>query len=128
MIKESPFEFIENSNVGIHAVSPEGIITYANQCELDTLGYSKNEYVGHHVSEFQMDKLCLDDMMTRLGSFETFTNYPAKVRGKEGIHYILYNSTVYQVEQEFIHTRCFGNEISSEIYAVFYQELFSSAP
>jgi PAS domain S-box-containing protein len=116
---ENPLDFIKNANVGIHAVSPEGIITYANQHELDVLGYTEEEYVGHHVSEFQFDKSCLDHMMSKLSKFESFTNFPAMVYGKHKMKYILYNSSVYESEGEFIHTRCFGNEISEYVYHAF---------
>jgi len=116
VITENPLDFIKNSNIGIHAVSPEGIIKYANQYELDILGYTEEEYVGHHVSEFQFDKSCLDLMMKKLTNFEAFANFPAMVYGKQKIKYILYNSSVYEADGEFIHTRCFGNEISKSVY------------
>ncbi|PKG81505.1 diguanylate cyclase [Colwellia sp. 75C3] len=122
MFTENPVDFIEKSSIGIHAVSPDGVIKYANQFELDILGYSKGEYIGHHVSEFQIDKDCLNAMMTRLKRFEKLLNYPAKVNGKNQIKYIIYNSSVYESEGVFIHTRCFGNEVSKEIYDVFYDE------
>jgi len=113
---EDALDFIENSNIGIHAVSPEGIIKYANEHELNVLGYTEEEYVGHHVSEFQFDKSCLEQMMTKLAKFESFSNFPAMVNGKHKIKYILYSSSVYEYQGEFIHTRCFGNEISEDVY------------
>ncbi len=116
VITENPIDFIKNSNIGIHTVSPEGIINYANQHELNILGYTEEEYVGHHVSEFQFDKSCLDLMMNKLAKLEAFTNFPAMVYGKKKIKYILYNSSVYEADGEFIHTRCFGNEISENVY------------
>jgi len=116
MFAENPEEFINNSSIGIHAVSPEGIVVYANQCELEVLGYVKEEYIGHHVSEFQMDMNCLADMMDRLGRFEKLKNFPAKVKGKTGVKYIIYNSSVYQKDGEFVHTRCYGTEVEEIIY------------
>jgi len=118
---ENPEHFLNNSSIGIHMVSKEGIIEYANQFELDTLGYSKEEYIGHHVSEFQIDKPCLDDMLERLGNFETLQNYPARVKAKHGIIYMLYNSSVYSIGDELVHTRCFGSEIEEHVYQAFKQ-------
>jgi len=43
-----------------HAVLAEGIVVYASPCELEMLEYDKEEYICHHVSEFQLDKDCLD--------------------------------------------------------------------
>lgn len=119
MFTENPEEFLHNSSIGIHAVSPEGIIIYANLYELESLGYKQSQYVGHHVSEFQMDKNCLSDMMKRLGNFEKLKNYPAKVQGKDGIKYIIYNSSVYEENGEFLHTRCYGLEVDEIIFDVF---------
>lgn len=119
MFEESPQDFINNSSIGIHAVSPEGIVVYANPFELEVLGYNKDEYIGHHVSEFQIDKDCLSDMMERLGRYELLKNYPAKVQGKNGIKYIIYNSSVYEKDGEFIHTRCYGTEVEEIIYDVY---------
>jgi len=119
MFTERPEEFINNSSIGIHAVSPDGIIIYANVCELESLGYTNSEYVGHHVSEFQLDEICLSDMMKRLGDLEILKNYPARVQGKNGIKYIIYNSSVYEENGDFLHTRCYGTEVNEMIYDVF---------
>ncbi len=120
MFLEKPEEFINNSTVGIHAVSADGIIIYANECELEVLGYSKEEYIGHHVAEFQMDKIFLADMMARLGKLEQLKNYPAVVKGKEELKYLIYNSSVYEEEGVFKHTRCYATEVPKSIYDVFY--------
>lgn len=116
MLVENASEFINNSNIGIHTVSPNGIIQYANEHELNLLGYTEDEYVGHHVSEFQFDRSCLDQMMNKLAKFESFSNFPAMVYGKHKILFILYNSSVYEVGGTFVHTRCYGNEISESVY------------
>jgi PAS domain S-box-containing protein len=121
MFTENPEDFIYNSSIGIHAVSPEGIIVYANECELEVLGYTKNEYIGHHISEFQIDESCLADMMTRLSHFDILKNYPARVQGKDKIKYIIYNSSVYEEDGEFKHTRCYGTEVEKVIYDVFFK-------
>ena len=121
MLTENPEDFINNSSIGIHAVSQEGIIVYANQCELEVLGYTEDEYCGHHVSEFQIDKSCLSDMMERLSRFEKLKNYPARVQGKTGLKYIIYNSSVYEEDGVFKHTRCYGTEVEEFIYDVFFK-------
>jgi len=126
MFIEKPEDFIDKSSIGIHAVSAEGIIVYANECELEVLGYTKDEYVGHHVSEFQADDDCLADMMARLGRFEKLQNYPAKVQGKNELKYIIYNSSVYEEEGKFTHTRCYATEVIEEIYDVFNKHLAQS--
>lgn len=100
-------------------MSADGVILYANSYELEMLGYEKNEYVGHHVSEFQVDSNCLDDMLTRLNNLDVLKNYPAKVKAKNEIKYVLYNSNVFHDNSQFIHTRCYANEIEKIIYDIF---------
>jgi len=128
MFTEKPEDFINNSSIGIHAVSPDGVIVYANQCELEVLGYDEGEYVGHHVSEFQIDKPCLDDMLNRLGRFECLKNYPAQVQARSGIKYIIYNSSVYENDGKFVHTRCYGSEVEEIIYRVYVDQHVLSLP
>ena len=119
MFTENPDKFIHNSTVGIHAVSPDGYIVYANQWELDMLGYVKDEYIGHHEDEFQIDLDALAEFFQRLTVKGVVKNCPARVQGKFGIKYILYNSSVYEEEGEFIHTRCFATEIDEDMYLAF---------
>lgn len=121
MFEECPKAFIDNSSIGIHAVSADGFVVYANNYELETLGYQEHEYVGHHVSEFQLDKECLVEMMEKLGRFECLKNYPAQVKAKSGIKYIIYNSSVYERNGEFVHTRCYGAEVERPVYEAYYE-------
>ena len=121
MFSENLDDFLMNSSMGIHSVSPDGFILYANLCELETLGYTEEEYVGHHVSEFQVDKDALDDMMARLDKFESLKNYPARVQGKNSTKYFLYNSNVYHDGDKFIHTRCFAIDVDKGTYETFKQ-------
>ena len=115
-LKKMPSSLFRTLLIGIHAVSPEGFIKYANQNELDTLGYEEEEYVGHHISEFHLDAPRLADIMARLGRMEELHAFPEAVKGKHGMKYILYNSNVYQKNGEFIHTRCYGTEITKEVF------------
>ena len=121
MFKENPQNFINNSSIGIHAVSPDGIIEYANKYELDMLGYAWAEYVGHAISEFQIDTDILHNMVSRLNKFEILKNYPSKVKTKDGITYVLYNSSVYSEDGRFVHTRCYGTEIDEMAFNLFHQ-------
>lgn len=119
---ESSDNLIHNASMGIHFVDADGNIIYANQSELEILGYHRDEYVGHHSSEFQMDKNVFEDMMERLSRREILKNYPARVQGKNGVKYILYNSSVYEENGKFIHTRCFATDIDEIIYRAFVAE------
>ena len=119
MFTETPEEFLMNGSVAIHSISADGTIVYANQYELELLGYTHEEYVGHNTSEFQIDKDSLDDMLTKLSNFENLKNYPARIQGKHSIKYLLYNSSIFQKNGEYIHSRCYAIDVDKFIYDEF---------
>ncbi|MFH1552559.1 MAG: ATP-binding protein [Candidatus Omnitrophota bacterium] len=44
--------FADNMPVGIHKITPDGIITHVNQYELKLLGYSQEEMIGKSIFDF----------------------------------------------------------------------------
>lgn len=108
-------DFFENANVAIHWVDADGIIKRANQAELDMLGYSRAEYVGSPIADFHADEDILEDMLTRLSNREELYDYEALLQGKDGtIKHVLINSSVYEKDGEFIHTRCITRDITKQ--------------
>ncbi|MDZ8053438.1 MAG: PAS domain S-box protein [Aulosira sp. ZfuCHP01] len=106
-------DFVENATVGMHWVQADGTIAWANQAELDLLGYTRSEYIGHSITEFHVDQDVIEDILQRLTSNETLHNYEAKLRCKDGsIRHVLINSNVFWEEGNFIHTRCFTRDIT----------------
>ena len=59
-------DLFENGALGLHFVGPDGIILNDNQAELDFLGYSRDEYIGHHIAEFHTDAAVIQDILARL--------------------------------------------------------------
>ena len=110
--------FCNKCSVGIHTVNRDGIILWANRTELALLGYQTEEYIGHFIGDFHMDKDVVNDMLGKLTRFETVSNYPARMRAKDGsIKFVLVNSNVYrQMGGEFGHSRCFTTEINEAIW------------
>jgi PAS domain S-box-containing protein len=106
-------DFIENASLPLHWVNGSGIIIWVNQVELDLLGYSKEEYVGKHVSNFHANKKVCEDILTRLIHKETLHNYPAQLIAKNGtVIPVMINSNVRWQGDKFVHTRCFTRDIS----------------
>jgi PAS domain S-box-containing protein len=98
---------------GLHWVGPDGTILWANQTELDLLGYTPDEYIGHNIAEFHVDASVIEDMLTRLRRGETLVEYEARLRRKDGsIRYVLVNSNVLWRGDEFLHTRCFTRDVT----------------
>jgi PAS domain S-box-containing protein len=106
-------DFFENSVVGLHWVGPDGSILWANKAEMELLGYSADEYVGHHIAEFHADREIIDDILLRLGRKEKLHGYEARLKCKDGsLRHVLISSSVLWENNEFIHTRCFTLDVT----------------
>jgi PAS domain S-box-containing protein len=106
-------DFFEHAVIGLHWVGPDGVILRANQAELELLGYSREEYIGHNISEFHVEQAEVEDRLKRLANQETLNNYEARLRAKDGsIRHVLISSNVLWENGEFIHTRCFTRDIT----------------
>lgn len=107
-------DFFDNANVGLHWVGPTGIIERANRAELEMLGYTAEEYIGRHISEFHADPLVISDILHRLIAGQSLENYEARLRCRDGsIRHVQINSSVFRGERgEFVHTRCFTKDIT----------------
>ncbi|HEY3965969.1 MAG TPA: PAS domain S-box protein [Planctomycetaceae bacterium] len=109
-------EFFENATVGLHWVGPDGTILRVNRAELDLLGYSREEYLGRHISEFHADKDVIDEMLRRLLAGEDLRNHPARMRCKDGsIKHVLINSNVLWEDGVFVHSRCITRDVTERM-------------
>lgn len=106
-------DFFENANVGLHLISPDGIILRANQAELNLLGYRREEYVGRPIAYFHTDPATIDNILATLRAGESLTNRPARLRAKDGtIKDVLINSSAYLEHGKIVHTRCFTLDVT----------------
>ncbi len=111
-------EFAESAAVALHWVGPDGTILWANQAELDMLGYSSEEYIGRHIAEFHVDAPVIHDLMARLCRGEKLREYEARLRAKDGsIRYVLIDSSALFENGKFIHTRCFTRDTTERKFA-----------
>jgi PAS domain S-box-containing protein len=110
-------DFVENATIGMHWVAADGQILWANQAELDLLGYTREEYIGHPIAAFHAESEVIDDILCRLTNNEILNSYPARLRTKDGsIRDVLINSNVYWENGEFVHTRCFTRDVTSQVH------------
>lgn len=106
-------DFFEHAPVGLHWTGPNGIVLRVNQAELDFLGYTTEEYVGHPVAEFHCDRPAIENILRRLVSGEEIHDYEARLRCKDGsIKHVLISSNVLWENGKFIHARCFTRDIT----------------
>ena len=106
-------DFIENASMGLHWVGADGTILWANQAELDLLGYTREEYIGRSITEFHADSDVINDILRRLTNKETLHDYEARLKCKDGsVRHVLINSNVKWEGDRFVHTRCFTRDIT----------------
>jgi PAS domain S-box-containing protein len=106
-------DFFDNATVGLHWVGPDGTILRVNQAELDLLGYTREEYVGHNIAEFHADPSVIENILHCLTRGETLHDYEARLRCKDGaLKTVLISSNVLWKGDRFIHTRCFTRDIT----------------
>jgi PAS domain S-box-containing protein len=108
-------DFFENAAVGLHWVGPDGTILRANRTELEMLGYSREEYVGHNIAEFHVDGPVIEDILRKLTCGDCLQNYEARLRCKNGsIKHVLISSNAFFEGGRFVHTRCFTRDITEQ--------------
>ncbi|HYE53947.1 MAG TPA: PAS domain S-box protein [Chitinophagaceae bacterium] len=130
-------DYVDNAAIGLHWVDGNGIIKWANKAELDMLGYSEEEYIGHHISEFHVYEQKIKDILTRLSCNETLNGYESTLRCKDGsTRTVQISSNVFRDEGKFVHTRCFTIDVTEQkkLYEALkesearYKSLVSSLP
>ncbi|WP_415846329.1 PAS domain S-box protein [Stutzerimonas zhaodongensis] len=106
-------DFFDNSAVGLHIVSGEGIVLRANKAELSLLGYSADEYIGRPIANFHEDAHVIEDILNKLGSGEKLESYPARLRAKNGsIKHVLITSNARFENGKLFNTRCFTIDVT----------------
>ncbi len=107
-------DFVENGTIGLHWVSADGTIEWANEAELRLLGYSREEYVGRNIAEFHADAATIADIIGCLSRNEEIHDYEARLVAKDGTHkWVSISSNVLFEDGKFVHTRCFTHDITA---------------
>jgi PAS domain S-box-containing protein len=108
-------DFLENAVLPMHWVAADGTILWANKAEVDLLGCSREEYVGHSIREFHVDDATIEDMLQRLSRGEELHGYEARLRHKDGsFRNVRIHSSALVRDGQFVHTRCFIVDVTGE--------------
>jgi PAS domain S-box-containing protein len=108
-------DFTENANVPMHWVDAEGRIVWANQAELDFLGYTRREYLGSPITRYHADVDVIADILARLKHGECLVGREARLVAKDGsIKHVAIHSSAYAEGDRFGHSRCFTIDISHQ--------------
>jgi len=111
-------DFFDNATIGLHWVRPDGQILRVNRAELDMLGYTRDEYVGHHIAEFYADRDVIDGILSDLLAGHTVRDRRARLRCRDGsIKHALIDSSGLFEDGRFVHTRCFMRDVTARMNA-----------
>jgi PAS domain S-box-containing protein len=106
-------DFLENATEGIHQVAPDGTILWANDAELNLLGYSRDEFIGHDIREFHADADVIANILERLMRGEKLHDCEARLKHKDGsLRYVSINSSMYREGDTLQYTRCFTRDVT----------------
>jgi PAS domain S-box-containing protein len=108
-------DFIENAAVPLDWVAQDGTILWANDAELELLGYSSEEYIGHNLAEFHLNKTVIVDILQALKRKEDLHGLESRLRRKDGsIRHVSISSTGHWKDGRFVHAQCVTRDITGE--------------
>jgi PAS domain S-box-containing protein len=108
-------DFFQNAPVGLHWAGANGRILWANERELDMLGYSQEEYIGRFLSDFHEDPAAIKDFIHRLVKGEQVEKLESRVRRKDGaLQSVAICANALWENGTFVHTRSFTLDITEQ--------------
>ena len=108
-------DFLENGAVGLHRLSAEGTILWANRADYETLGYRADEYIGNDLREFHVDPQLVDRLLERLSAGEHVIGLETEMRCSDGsTRDVLLTSTGRFQDGRFVDTRGFTQDITQQ--------------
>ena len=97
----------------MHCVDQRGDILWANNAELNFLGYSHQEYIGQPIAKFHADQHAISNIFNLLMQGKSLTHYVAKLIAKDGsIKDVAIYSSAFRENNELVHTRCFTIDLN----------------
>jgi len=112
----SSLEAFRKSPIAVHALSAAGLILFANEAELELLGYAEEEYVGRPISDFCGADALLDLFQT-LQKGEDLKSAPLQLKAKDGrfLSFLIDANGFYDASGNFTHTHGFLRDDAGRI-------------
>jgi len=105
---------LETAAMGLHRLGQDGMILWANDAELRLLGYGRDEYIGHHIAEFHVDKRVIANILARIHHGERLHEVEARLRCRDGsIKTVLIDSGVLWEDGKVMTAQCFTRDITA---------------
>lgn len=120
-------EFAETAPEGLHWLGPDGNLLWANQAELDILGYSREEYIGQPLAKFFRERAQGEAVVERLRNGEALRNVACVLRARDGsTRHVLLSSSAHRENGRVTQARCFLRDITRQKRSELRLETFSN--
>ena len=107
-------DVMENTSVGLHWLSEDGTILWANRAQADLLGWRVEEYVGRQFQDFHVEPQDARDILRSLAGHDRLKNYETRLRAKDGsVKVVLLDADALWKEGRFVHARCFLRDLTT---------------
>ena len=108
--------FFNQAPIGLVWLSASGTVLRANQTQLDLLGCSAEEYMGHSFLEFCTEASHGHELLEQLAKKETVRNLRMTRKRKDGaIVHVLVDANSFWSENEFQHSSVFLRDITDRL-------------
>jgi PAS domain S-box-containing protein len=108
--------FFSQAPIGLEWLSASGAILRANQAQLDQLGYSREEYLGHFFGEFCVAPISARWLLEQLAAKGTIRNLRMLRRCKDGtVRIMLLDATPLWNEGQFLYSSVFSRDITERV-------------
>ena len=107
-------DYMQTAAEGLSILGPNGTILWANQAELDLLGYTGDDYVGHLVGEFHADSDVVARLLDVLRQGGVVRDIEARLRCKDrSTKTVLINAKGLWQDGQLIHSLCCTRDVSA---------------
>ena len=109
-------DFAENAMIGLHRLSSDGRILWANRAEYGALGYEADEYVGRDARDFHEDPSVIEGLLKRLAAGEKVIGLETVMLARDGSkrHVVLTSTARYDEQGGLVDTRGISQDVSGQ--------------
>src|SRR5205823_13730026 len=96
----------------------DGVSVWVYQAELAMRGFTREQYVGRHISECHVNPSAAQEILRRLTNHETLHDYEAALRHRYGtVRHVLIDANVLWEQGKFVRARSFTRDITERKWA-----------
>lgn len=106
-------DLFENTPVGLHMLNSDAEILRANRTELAILGYARDEYIGHQITDFFVDLRLANDVKSRLNAHEDLNELETSLRCRDNrVKYVQMSCNWYVEDGKPLYSRGYLRDVT----------------